>query len=306
MGTFFKPGDFPCLTYCQTRDKTDEHNTLGREFMAALWRDCAAFLDPDTLQRATISMPPVFWELYLAHTLNSSGISLEPQARTEKNQKGPDLFAANPDVWIEAIVPGLGTGPDAMGYPPMGKVHDTPVESSILRLRSAFEKKARVMRQYMEAGPIQPGQATVIAISGAMLPTAIGEGPIPRILKAIVGLGNLVVDIERRTGQIVSHSVEHRDEVEKKSGTVIKTAPFLDPAYSHISAVVYSTCNWVTHPEKPGIDFTVIHNENASIKLPRGWLQVGDEYWREGNELHLTTHSPSPVADPDAPLTTCE
>ncbi len=68
--------------------------------MEALWHDCAAFVDPDTLQRATLSMPAVFWELYLAHALKSSGISLQPQARTKRNQEGPDLFAANPDVWI--------------------------------------------------------------------------------------------------------------------------------------------------------------------------------------------------------------
>ena len=246
------------------------------------------------------------WELYLAHTLNSSGISVKPQPRTKKNQKGPDLFAANPDVWIEAIMPERGTGPDAMECPPMGVAYDTPVDSFILRLRSAFETKARVMTKYLKAGPIQPGQATVIAISGAMLPTAIGEGPVPRILRAILGVGNLVVDIDRRTRQIVSDSVEHRDEVAKKSGTVIQTAPFLDPSYSHISAVVYSASNWVIHPEEPGIDFTVIHNEGANIKLPRGWLQVGDEYWREGYELHSATYSPRPIADPDAPLTASE
>jgi hypothetical protein len=108
-----------------------------------------------------------------------------------------------------------------------------------------------------------------------------------------------VFDIERRTGHIVSHSIEHRVEVEKESGTVIKTDPFLDPAYSHISAVVYSASCWVNHPEKPGIDFTVIHNESASVTLPRGWLQVGDEYWREGYELHSSTHSPSSIADPE-------
>ena len=59
----------------------------------------------------------------------------------------------------------------------MGMVHGIPVASFILRLRSAFEEKARKIKRYMESGPIQPGQATVIAISGAMLPTAIGEGP---------------------------------------------------------------------------------------------------------------------------------
>jgi hypothetical protein len=260
--------------------------------MEALWDDCGAFLDPDTLQRATVSMPTVFWELYLAHTLKASGISLQPQARTKTNQKGPDLFAANPDVWIEAIMPGRGEGPDKVEYPPMGVAYDTPVDSFILRLRSAFETKACVMTKYMKEGPIQPGQATVIAISSAVLPTAIGEGPIPRILKAIVGVGNLVVDIDHRTNQIVSHSVEHREEVEKKSGTIIKTAPFLDPAYSHISAVVYSASCWVNHPKKAGVEFTVIHNENANVRLPHGWLPVGDEYWRESDELHSAIHSP--------------
>jgi hypothetical protein len=299
LGTFFKPGDFPCAIYCRTRDKTDKYDTLGREFMEALWRDYAEFLDPDALQRATQSMPTVFWELYLAHTLKSSGISLQPQARTKRKQKGPDLFAANPDVWIEAIMPDLGTGPDAMVHPPMGEAYDAPVDPFILRLRGAFETKAGVMTEYTKAGPIQPGQAAVIAISGAMLHTAIGEGPVPRILKALLGVGNLVLDIDRQTGQIVSHSVEPRDEVRKKSGTVIKTDPFLNPAYSHISAVIYSPCDWVTHPEKPGIDFTVIHNESANVRLPHGWLQVGDEYWREGNELHSARHLPPPAAGPD-------
>jgi hypothetical protein len=180
------------------------------------------------------------------------------------------------------------------------------VDSFVLRLGSAFWDKSRVMMEYIRAGLIQPGQAPVIAISSALLPAAIGEGPVPRILKTLLGLGNLVLDIDQRNFQIVNHSVEHRDEVEKKRGTVVKTDPFLDPAYSHISAVIYSPCDWVTHPKKPGIDFTVIHNENANVKLPRGWLQVGNEYWREGDELHSATHSPPTIANPDAQLTASE
>ncbi len=290
MESFFKLGDFPCATYCRTRDKTDKHNSIGREFMEALWLDCSAFVDPGTLHRATQNMPAVFWELYLAHALKLSGISLQVQARTRQNQKGPDLFASNPDVWIEAITPGVGTGPDAMEHPPMGVVYSTPVNSFILRLRGAFAEKAEKMKAYTDMGLIRPGQAAVIAISGAMLPTAIGEGPVPRILKAILGVGDLVFHIDLGVGQIVDHSVEHRDEVEKRSGAIVNTAPFLDSAYSHISAVVYSPYNWVTHPKQPGVDFTVIHNENASVKLPHGWLRVGDEYWREDDQLRSAKH----------------
>lgn len=261
--------------------------------MEMLWRECGEFLDPDTLTRATVSMPAVFWELYLAHALKAAGVSLQRQPRTKKHREGPDLFASEPDVWIEAVQPELGAGPDAMEYPPMGVAYDVPVDSFILRLRSAFEAKARVMAEYARTGSVQPGQAKVIAISSARLPTAIGEGPVPRILQAILGVGNLVLDIDRRTGEVVGHSVEHRDGVQKKSGAVIDTAPFLGHAYSYISAVMYSPCDWVTHPEKPGPDFTVIHNENADVRLPRGWLSIGDEYWRDGDKLRSERHSNS-------------
>ena len=270
--------------------------------MEMLWRECGEFLDPSTLKRATVSMPAVFWELYLAYVLKRAGVSLQPQPRTRRNQKGPDLFANKPDVWIEAVLPELGTGPDAMEYPPMGIAYDVPVKSFILRLRNAFETKVRIMAEYRTTGSVQPGQAQVIAISGAVLPTAIGEGPVPRILQAILGVGNFVLDIARGTREIAGHSVEHRGEVQKKSGAAINTAPFSDQAYSHISAVIYSASCWVNHPPVPGPDFTVIHNGNAVVKLPHGWLPIGDEYWREGDKLHSERH-PTPVdADHGAPL----
>jgi hypothetical protein len=272
VDSFFREGNFRCPIYCRTRDKTDEYNSKGREFMETIWRECGQLLDPDTLARATESMPAVFWELYLAYVLKRAGISLQPQARTRKNQKGPDLFADNPEVWIEAVVPELGRGPDAMEHPPMGIAYDVPVVPFILRLRNAFGEKAKIMAGYLQAGLITSGQATVIAISGALLPTAIGEGPVPRILQAILGVGNLVLDLDRHTREAVGHHVEHRDEVQKKSGAAINTAPFLDHSYSHISAVIYSPCDWMTHPDKPGPDFTVIHNDNADVKLPHGWL----------------------------------
>jgi hypothetical protein len=127
MDSFFRPGSFPCAIYCRTRDKTDEHNTSGRAFIETLWRHYATFLDPDVVQRATLNMPAVFWELYVAQALHSSGINLQPQARTKQNKKGPDLFAINPDVWIEAVMPEMGDGPDAMQLEKLGVAYEVPV-----------------------------------------------------------------------------------------------------------------------------------------------------------------------------------
>ena len=137
--------------------------------MEAIWQECEESLDPEAPTRPTRSMPAVFWELYLDHALKSAGVSLQPQARTKKNQKGPELFAAKPHVWIEAILPRLGTGADAMEYRPSGN-------SFILRLSGAFDAKARVMAEYIRTGLVLARQARVIAISGAVLPTSIGEG----------------------------------------------------------------------------------------------------------------------------------
>jgi len=284
MDSFFRLGSFPCPIYCRTRDKTDEHNTSGRAFIETLWRDYATFLDPDVLQRATLNMPAVFWELYVAQALHSSGINLQSQARTKQNKKGPDLFAINPDVWIEAVMPEMGYGPDAMQLEKLGVAYEVPVDPVILRLRNAFETKARLMMEYIQAKIVQPEQATVIAIGGTMI-AGIGEALIPRIAKALLGVGDPVLHIGLTTGRAIDHSIEHRDGVSKKSGIVVKTDPFLDPQYAHISAVIHSACNWVTHPARPGTDFTVFYNENANVKLPQGWLPVCEEYWRENDQF---------------------
>jgi len=304
MPKFFKFGDAQCEIYRRTRDGTDEHNASGREFIEALWQDYGMFLDRDALKRAGQSMPTVFWELYLANALKCSGVSLRQQRdRTKKNQKGPDLFAANPDVWIEAVMPGPGTGPDAVPYPPRIGGYDVPVDTFILRLRSSFEDKARKMTGYIDGRLIQPGQATVIAISGALLPSAIGEGPgpvpVPRVVQAFVGVGNLVLDVDPKTRETVSRSVAHHDEIRKTSGGPVATDPFIGHAYSHISAVAYSASDWATDPERPGTEFVLIHNDNATVRLPRGWLSAGVEYWRENSELRWTTRSlPPPTIPP--------
>jgi hypothetical protein len=288
---FFRSGDFPCEYYCRTRDKTDTHNIKGRQHLESLWKSYGNFLDPDVRERATLDMPAAFWELYLTGTLKRLGIDLQQQSRTKQNKKGPDLFAINPEVWIEAVMPGVGTGPDAVEDSALGVASDTPVATFILRLRSAFEAKAKIIAGYIDDGLIKSGQGTVIAISGAMLPTAFSDSLPPRVVRALLGVGNIVLDLNTESGKIVGQSLEHRDQVTKKSGAAVTTFPFDNPAYRHISAVAYSCSNWVTYSEKAGVDFTVIHNENADVKLRRGWLNAGHEYWRENDQLQSTDHN---------------
>jgi len=285
MVSFFQDGNCPCKIYERTRDATDKWNSLGREFMNDLWRECQPFVDPDCRQRATQNMPVVFWELYVASALQRLGIAVQPQHRTKQNKRGPDLYAINPEVWIEAVVAQMGTGPDAMECDELGKCTDMPVTSFILRLRNAFEVKARVFSEYIKGGLVKPTQGTVIAISGAMLPTAHSEYPIPRIVRAMLGVGNIGMNIGVESGAIESVYVEHQGNVDKVSGSPVKTDPFLDPAYSHISAVLYSCSDWVNRPDEPGSNLVLIHNQHAAVRVPHGWLKAGVEYWREHDQL---------------------
>jgi hypothetical protein len=138
---------------------------------------------------------------------------------------------------------------------------------------------------------ITQGQATVIAVSGMLLYTQHSEQPIPRIVRAALGVGNLVLELDRRTLARTGHSVEYQDEITNPKGASIRTDVFLDPAYAHISAVLYSTADWVNLPKEPGTELILIHNHQATTPLPRGWLPVGDEYWWEDNAIRSEWHS---------------
>jgi hypothetical protein len=86
---------------------------------------------------------------------------------------------------------------------------------------------------------VKESHATVIAVSGAMLPYRIEGQPIPYIVRAVLGVNNLVLDLDRDSMKIVGRSAEHRDEVKKASAAPVKTDLFLSDHYAHVSAVLY-------------------------------------------------------------------
>jgi hypothetical protein len=112
----------------------------------------------------------------------------------------------------------------------------------------------------------------------------VTEQPIPRIVRAALGIRNLNLEIEKNRSPAsgragVGYSLEHRNEVRKRNDTPVGTDIFLTSAYSHVSALIYSPADWVNTPFEPGAEFVVVHNENATTRLPHGWLSAGDEYW---------------------------
>ena len=291
MADFFRQGDAKCVFFERVRDVQREPYPRAKVFIQALWDECEPFVDLNAQSHAMQDLPSVFWELYLAHALRKAGVSLVPQPRTKKRQRGPDLRSENPEVWIEAITPTAGTGADAMESTPLGVCYDVPVQSFILRLRSAIKEKAGKMAGYINDGVIPADRPAVIAISSCLLPTNIQEQPhVPRIVRAVFAVGNLVLEIDPTHRRATEMSVEHRDAIANAKGASIRTDVFLDPAFAHISALIYSYQDWVNIPKQPGAELVVVHNPLATNPLPDGWLPVGKEYWWHNDAVRSAEH----------------
>ena len=285
---FFQTGGVAESIYARVRDGIKEHELPGRAFIEELWASAAPFLDPDLAARAPSNgLVPSFWELYLAHVLKQQGIRVVPRNERSPRRKGPDLFAQSPSVWIEAVAATPGIGPHALQWGE-GKVPDTKI---LLRLGTAVSAKVVQLKKHGDAGFVRQDQATVIAVSGAMLPYRFSEERVPRVVRTVLGIGHLVLTYSRTTGDLTDRGLEYCDQVTKDGQRAVRTDIFLTDECAHVSGLLYSASCWVHHPASPGTEFVLVHNPHARIPLPRGWLPVGTEYWVEHDDLCCVAHS---------------
>ena len=119
----------------------------------------------------------------------------------------------------------------------------------------------------------------------ARVPFVFQEKTVPRIVSVLFGIGDEVVHIDRGTRQIVGYSFDRQDCITKLKGATVQTTFFEDPGYHGISAVLYSTADPFNYPNVPGADFLLVHNPQASARLPESYLRIGEECWSEGDRL---------------------
>src|SRR3990170_4283435 len=87
-------------------------NAALREIASQLWLSFAPYADPSFPQLFADQLHPRFWEMYLAVRLLEKGLKLIPKSAS----RGPDIHAifSGNDLWIEAVAPEEGEGPDAV------------------------------------------------------------------------------------------------------------------------------------------------------------------------------------------------
>lgn len=260
----------------------------ARRLTERMWSSCGQFVDANAPLRALKDdFYPVWWELYLAYALSGAGVSLVPSKDRPRNEgKGrPDLLANSPRVWIEAVMPQSGTGADALIEPAAQAVFEVPVDEFVLRLATALREKFDKVLRYIEDGTIPRSDAAIIAISGGRLPFRFQEYAIPNIVRALCGVGFLGTELDLQSRRRLGTYVEYRDHVNKKSKSPVPTDLFLQKESAHISAVLYSCADCVNYPRRPGMEFILVHNPNASVPLPSSWLPLGEQYWIQDGAL---------------------
>ena len=286
MSDLFDPSlPSPDTNYVALRD--NERFSQLRAICEDMWRSFAQYSDPEFPRQFATHLHPRFWELYLGHQLLNLGFKLVPKA----SSFGPDFHVLLGDrsVWIEAAAPDEGQGDDAVpALEEHSKFDPIPEDKIILRFTNAVYKKKQKFEEYVRNGTVRPEDALVIALNGRSISMLIFDGPLPLVIKSVYPIGGYKVTIDVKTRQVVQEGYETRFQIVKHSGAAVGTKAFMDDDFAPISGLLYSHAALWDMPAGSPHEFLYIHNSTARNPLEVGWLGVGRDCDRTGDQLLLT------------------
>jgi hypothetical protein len=255
-----------------------------------LWDIAEPYLDEGRPAAAARAFHATVWEMYVAAALLDQGHAAMRREQRRVRNGGPDIQIGNVEAWVEAVIATAGVGDDAV--PPLdtdlnSPMSDVPDRELLLRITNAFDEKWRKYLGYRAKEIVGASEPFVIAINGAELPTGVVESSVPRIVRAVFGIGSLVVSIDRDTLHPVNEQFAPMPGIAKLNGSPVGTTHFRDSSYAGVSAVMWGFANVSNRPEFIGRDVVVVHNPHAANPLPHGWFREGVEYWAEKDESEL-------------------
>lgn len=292
MVPFFQPGP-ASQPYAAVRDAEDLSDV--KALIEKMWGEFSPPGDPHFLREAKWRFHDRTWELYVWYVLWTHGF--DPQ---KTGKLGPDFFfhRGGRTIWLEAVAPGKGEGPDAVpsirtinemieaGEEPVAET--VPEEKILLRFTEVIQRKQMSLLGYQSRGIVKSEDSYVLAINGCHATDFRGDPAIPFAIKATLALGHLMVSLDPKSLKPTSSHYQRRSEVMKLSQQPVSTALFLTEKYSHISAILYSPKDICNVPERIGSEMYYFHNPFARNPIPQGMLRFCTEYWAdlERGELH--------------------
>lgn len=281
-----------------------EHgNKTGvRQRIEDLWERYSPYCpDPHFLSDAREHFVQRTWEMYLACALLDVGFCLE-----KPPPKGPDILTTvdGARLWIEAVAPTPGDGPDAVpgrekrghmvgriwsGSPPSD-------ESLILRCASALTYKLTKWQEYVSGGVVAPTDRLAIAIClGDIDEAFLSETGVPVILKALFPIGPYYMsfavgrpDVEPRGGY------KYRDTVVKQGGALVSTTLFEKHSVAKsLVGVFFSEWGIWNAPARIGHDIVFVHNPFMRERVPEGAFSFVREEWVPGPDGTIVRRAPN-------------
>lgn len=280
MNSFFFNGSCSDPAYRSIRDGTEPFLVEGRAFTEALWQQYIPFADPHFRVDAQAHFIERFWEMYLAVALLDRGIELSPGAG-----KGPEFsFRYSGDrIWVEAVAPGPGDGPDRVPEIEYGVASAVPVVNILLRYANAVVEKRRQYIAAVTSGIVKPTDGYILAINSRRIRIGPLDNTLPLYIQALLPIGDFAVTMNTSTFEVVDQFYQPRESVRKANDSHVSTRPFLDSEYSFISAVLHSSSDCVNRPESMGRDFSILHNPMAARPLGHSLFSWCNQYsWIDG------------------------
>jgi len=148
-----------------------------------------------------------------------------------------------------------------------------------LRFANAVTEKRVRYLSAVDAGIVRPDSGYILAINCRRIPHAPFGNTLPFYIQALLPIGDATVAINRATRKIEERFYARRDKVLEENNSPVTMEPFLDPAYTFISAVLHSAVDCVNRPERLGDDFSVLHNPLALHPLEASTFNWCDQYF---------------------------
>jgi len=257
-----------------------------RLFVETLWQEYEPLADRHFRTQIANSFHQRYWEMYLACTLLDQGLPVQSA------DAGPDICVdqGSRKVWIEATAPTGGNNPDAVPEKELNVSADriaqrVPNREVTLRLCTAIDAKFKKYRNYVANGTIEQDSPYIIAINANGVPFAAQEPNVPRIISAVLPIGDEYVVINRNTLECMESGFQYRPTIPRSGAPSIPATLFQDREFAGISAVWYSITNVWSFDLQLGQIAYVVRNPLAANPIPHGWLRLGREYWIEHDEL---------------------
>lgn len=210
-----------------------------------------------------------FWEMYLGALLRTH----HPNLKVPKD--GPDFSIPSGDspIFVEATSVSRGNTKDAV--PDISTRSDdddtVPFRELALRITASLKEKSEANR----AKHFAKEGAYVVAVNLPFREAWLCGTP-PLSAQAALGLGGQ--SFVRQDGEMKSF-VSYIPSIQKKETPAeVATTAFRSSQYTHVSALLIALVNpFSSCYDHPAME--LLHNPNAAIPLPLGWLPVGCEYW---------------------------